>query len=260
MSSNLDSSAKLAPFESALFLLESAEERMADLDSLLAAFMKENGPNIVIRNDPQSGEYIYSMRFQPVSWRMRKLAGDIFSDIRHALDHAFSDAALQINPSLPPDIHFPVASSVRHLEDQMKRKCRGVDPAILESCRALEPYQHGKGEFLWVVSRIAGLSKHRNLSRIPLVHDIREIFIPDPQPEGFRVFKRAGASGDELEFARSTADLNRKIAVTTEIVVDTVAALAPLNGKTPVRDIIKMTESVVMRLKSETERILHARS
>lgn len=247
------------PFESSLFRIQSAKADVDDIEARLQGFRTTNGKNIIQRIDPDTGEHVLYVRFsQRVSTQLRRQATNIISEGRHALDDAMSDAAVQLGRSDGKGVYFPTCEGACDLEGEIERKCRKVDPAMLNFVRVLEPYKHGKGELIWAMSKFAGVGKHRSL--LPLTPTITKIAIqvggslrpltPAPYPN----------TDNEFAIAVGSPGSDEKIGIAYDIGVNAKAIGLSFDGNASIRDIVGIAERIVLGLKAETERIIRMRA
>lgn len=260
MSSNPVISGKPDPFDSSLHRINAAKASIADIESGLQEFRTGNSLDVVQRFDPDVGKNVLYVRFSHhTSTAIRHKASTALADLRSALDDALCEGAMQLGRPNSNGVYFPVCQGANAFEREIKRKCRGVDAALLDFIRALEPYQHGKGEILWAISRFAGKAKHGPV--LPLTPSVTKVILPSKGP--FEIFRPTAYPNATNEIAVATGtstDPDQKIGVTYDIVINSEQAGFSFNGNAHFSDVIGIIESVVLGLKAETERALRTRS
>ncbi len=152
----------LAPFESPRLYLDSAKRHIVNFESAAQVFIDNCTYTVSKKIDPNTGDVIIAgkltQRFPPED---RKHASDAINDLRHALDQAICDAALELGGSDTKNVYFPFSNSRTEFPNAVKRKCKRVHPALLAFLESFAPYQGGDDE-LWILTRLAA-RKHRGI-------------------------------------------------------------------------------------------------
>jgi hypothetical protein len=238
--------------------LSVAEAYIGDLEAALQGFRENNVIHIVQRTDADTGENIVYVRFEnPVPAQLRQTASSILANLREALDDAMGEAAVQLGRTSAKGVYFPVCKDSTDFKGEIKRKCRKVDSALIDHCRTLEPYKHGKGELIWAMSALAGVGKHQRV--LPLTITIESILIPrGSNLLPIKPTTHPNAEG-EIAIAFGVSEADVKIGITDKIVVNSEVAGLSFQGNAEIRDFLKISRGIVLGIKAETERILCAR-
>jgi len=86
-----------APFESPKLLLDGARTSITDFKPACEAFIQSCTYDIVYNQDPNTLEKIVRLRFhRRLSPKLRYAASGIVNDLRHALDRAICDGAVEL--------------------------------------------------------------------------------------------------------------------------------------------------------------------
>lgn len=252
----------LPPFMSAEHLLNTARERLADFGSASDKFLTRNQPNLVHRVDAETAENVYYLHFpSSVPLNLRRIACETANDTRHALDHAFGDAAIEAGRPDAKGIHFPVGRSVENFEAQIRRCCGGVHPTLVDFCRALEPYERGKSGILWALSRLSARCKHGRIVHLiqcvdAILYPKEETFFTGPMYFSPVWTENAG----EVEFGRGAGEIHGELRFHTRITVNTTAAGFSVHGQASLSDCVQAAQRVVAGLKAEVARLKGTRA
>lgn len=247
----------LQPFASAEHLLNGAQEGLYRYAEGVRTFLNENKPYVVHQVDPPTSENIYYLRFPAaVPLELRHIVGSVAVALRHSLDHALGDAAIQLGRADADNVSFPVGRSVEDLERNIKRHCRDVHPNLIDLCRSQEPYQYGKGELVWAMSRLAGAHKHRRLVHLVqklthIWHPIDGTYFTGP----IRLDNIWTDKATEIEFARGVGEIHGTITFHTSIVINTEAAGIVIQGNASLSEVYSTCNSIVGGLKAEVARL-----
>lgn len=250
----------LAPFASAEHLINCAEESLVNFEVECANFLKGNNPDVIHEVDKDTSENVYILQFpSTVPLPLRKTATDIVCSLRNALDQAMCDAATEAGTLSTGNVYFPVGQSVRDFEGQIKRKCKGVHPDLVDFCRSLEPYKNGRGEVLWLLSRVAGASKHRRI--IHLVQQVHTVAYPTGPTDSTKFTgpmhfhpvwtKQAG----RVEFGRGPGAIHGRLRVSTKIVVDTESASASVQDPVSLKELLSICRTSILGLQHAVKTI-----
>jgi hypothetical protein len=198
----------LSPFEGSLVLLDQAKAGIADLDAQVARFIGDNAYTIVRRTDNKAGEDVLSYKFQKrLPPEMRYLASRITQEIKHALDQALCDAAVELGRPDKKSIHFPIGGSQLDFARQIKDHCKNVHPTLLNIIEGFQPHSCGD-TLLYSFLRLAGPAKHQELLTLSNASDGCWIY-PWENP---RVVLPSGTkilAGDHWSQSRNTLDFLR---------------------------------------------------
>jgi hypothetical protein len=146
------------PFESPKDLVDGAEERITELETLVKTSGESCDYEIVTHTDPKTKEKVVKLRLkQRFPTRIRTLASGIIKEMRLALDQAFCEAAIELGRSDAKDIYFPFGKSIEDLNREVQKKCRGVDERLVRHCLLSKPhFGAGSDGLLWSMSSLAG--------------------------------------------------------------------------------------------------------
>jgi hypothetical protein len=179
--------------EAILLKTERADKHIADLESVISAFLKA-GPYTDDVEDCGGGRHVYRARVsaQP-SPRWGLILGDAVHNLRSSLDHlaiALVKASGVVDPA--NEIAFPFTEKAEDFEDKLKRRVAGASQAAKDKIRMIKPYPGGN-DTLWGLHSLDIVDKHQLL--IPVgsaariervtslaVGDFRPEFLTPPKP------------------------------------------------------------------------------
>src|SRR3954454_293120 len=119
----------LGPFESPKLLIEGAKARIAAFDVACRTFLNRCDYDAVERPDHKNGERVVSLRFQKrIQGELRVLASGILNDLRHALDQAVCDSAVELGSPDSSGVYFLIGKEPSDLDREVKNRCKNVHP------------------------------------------------------------------------------------------------------------------------------------
>lgn len=243
-----------APFENALHSIIEAETKLREVEGGEEIRRLVSGSRTFTRkNHGTKPEDLVIKLSDYVSKETRFLATQAFSDLRNALDYAFNDASVQLGGDLRKQYSFPIAHSPDDLENEIRRRCRGVDDRLLAFVRSLEPFKSGMSELLWLITKLSGKGKHKG----PLILKpvVKWMFIEDgidlsgDRPMPVMNIER------ELTLASGKVEQGQGVHVEFDLIIDTIELNVDFDGEASFSSFVAKTKDVVLSLKSETERL-----
>jgi hypothetical protein len=110
------------------------------------------------------------------------IIGDVANNARSALDYIVNELS-----SLPPDskgrnrIQFPIVDNEESFRQSCKKLLNGVDPALVDKVKSLQPYQgNGINAPLAVLREINNGDKHRKIRVVSAISKITLLEINSP--------------------------------------------------------------------------------
>jgi hypothetical protein len=251
----------LNPFESSRTQLQSAETSIANFEKDVAAFIQINSYTIVRRTDNKAREdvvsYRFARRFPPI---LRKIASDIIGDIKHALDQATCDAALVLGATKVSAIHFPVGRSLVDLDNEIKKRLKGVHPDLVCFFRSLECH-YGTNPELYTFLSLAGPTKHQRIVQLAnssdgLLLDPRNGFLLSG-PAQILAGNHWNDMRNELDFLRIPQGANYKADLSPVLRIVLQEGKPPLAGDATIifREMAAKGHAIVNAIEAETARI-----
>ncbi len=187
--------------------VERARQLLAELDAALKVF-KEAAPYTVgTRRDPETQKLIYylsSMLDAPVA--IPAVTGEIIHSLRSALDHLAYQLFL-VGPGgragkSGHHIYFPIFDSAAEYKARVGLRTDGIGADAMRAFSGVEPYQNGKGHWLWRLAKLNNTDKHRLL--ITVGCHFQSIDIGPSFAHKFRT----GPDEPGFEFLRKFRDFN----------------------------------------------------
>lgn len=151
----------LEPFESPRLLLDQARRKIEDFAEQRLLFTGDH--EFIEELDYKSREKVVCMRLKrKIPGEIRLIAYGILNDLRHALDQAVGDAALLTGRQDTKGVYFPIGKSPADLENEIKRRCKGVHPDLIRFLKALNVCETGH-PLLYATLALAGPNKHQRI-------------------------------------------------------------------------------------------------
>lgn len=240
----------LAPFESPRLLIESANDATTQFATLSADFIQNCGAKLVSHFDFETRQRVLSIRLEKrIPSRLRTTAYHIISDLRHALDQAVCDSALELGRKNAKGVYFPFAKNKQDFERQIEVKCKGVHPGIVRFIEKQKPYLGGN-DYLWALSRMAGPNKHQKILHMSLQEKLTKIDMTDGRfcrgPAILNIDKWHD-EWNQLEIARvgEGGYLNLGLGISVQIVMGEVDVLSGAPAAEVFKQLCGMVEAVV---------------
>jgi hypothetical protein len=171
-------------FSSVWQKIKRAKKHTDDLESEIIAFWKTEPYEIEAQGNLKEGPACYRIKGtpKPLPESVFLLAGDAAHNLRSALDH-FAWAAVR-HPGRQaafPVWTFSPRPTTAEWRGEVKAKLRGAPPGLLAAVRPLEAYQAGKGQYIWAITEMDRIDKHRLLiamagTNSAVILDVSKIF------------------------------------------------------------------------------------
>lgn len=130
----------------------------------------EPGIDVLVVRDASDEQLI-------IDWAI--LVGDVVYNARSALDHAVWQL-VGLNGTTPDrNTQFPTAISAAKFRIAA---ITGVHRYVQEAVREVEPWEHGAGHWLWVLTQLDNVDKHRLLLDINSSSNSK-VLVQDPESE-----------------------------------------------------------------------------
>jgi hypothetical protein len=141
-----------------------AKEHLETLKEELSVFYESNPSHFVFEDDVKNQLHIIRMKIDDTPDRITLIAGDIFYNLRAALDQLVWRLAKLTLP-YPEDTQFPILESRN--KSLFERRVAGVPAEAAAMIEALQPYNGGDihGHLLWQLNKLCNVDKHM---RIPV--------------------------------------------------------------------------------------------
>ena len=143
-----------------------ANHRFRDFQILRRTWFKSDACRVVIEQDLETRDVLYRLPQDFHVWRdFALIAGDIFQNLRSALDYLACALVVADNGTVTNETCFPIVwrSPVTPKEkESFAGKIKGMSGAAKDLILSCEPY-HGGDEILWRVHELNRREKHRLL-------------------------------------------------------------------------------------------------
>lgn len=148
------------PLLGARLKIDRAKEHIHELEREIRAFLGTN-PYVIKRfDDPQTGDQVYRVQVRAqVSPGWGAILGDIFHNLRSALDQLAEQVIIQGGGAPTKKTGFPVSDSRQEFETGGLRRMEGASTRALRIIKALKPYRGGC-EPLWWLHQLNIEDKH----------------------------------------------------------------------------------------------------
>ncbi len=157
---------------SSYFKAERAKRHLEELNQFLDHYyIRFPAPSVTEEN----GRYIIRIETEEPHVWLFLIAGDFFSCLRAALDHAVWQIA-SLHVARPKDqIQFPVISvNDKKGRERFGKQTEGLPDAAVAVIESLQPYNRPAGvplkrNLLWCLSKMNNIDKHRRITVHPTV-------------------------------------------------------------------------------------------
>ena len=161
----------------AWFKTERAKKHLNDLDEALGQYFDADKKpySVSVENDRQHATFTLRVEIEEPHVWLFLIAGDVFSCLRSALDHAIWRIASLHVAEPKENIQFPVIA----LDDKRGRKLfqkqtAGLPDEVVAVIESLQPYRRLAGTTLtshelWCLNKMANVDKHRRIAVHPTV-------------------------------------------------------------------------------------------
>ncbi len=152
-------------FDSSLWKLDRARKHAADLASEAETFMAASPCQVEsVGNGPDGAGRLRVAHVIPLPSVMSMIAGDAAHNIRSALDHfawAAADPSVRNRQTCFPIGNGATAHDRDKWRSQVERQLRGATPQLISAVEAMEPWQGGRDQHLWMIHELDRIDKHR---------------------------------------------------------------------------------------------------
>jgi hypothetical protein len=139
-----------------------AKKHIDDLEAAIIAFHETKPYAVVVEDDPQTGKRVAKIGGEPVPIpnEVPLILGDAVHAIRSSLDH-FLYAAI---PSPIQDTAFPICRkgvpTAAYWKSLVGGKAKGASKPLMQALLALQAYEGGRDNGLWLIDRLDLVDKH----------------------------------------------------------------------------------------------------
>ena len=160
--------------------IDRAKKHVADLRADIEAFHRRQPYQIVMADEPESGDQVYRVKIrEPIPPKWSGILGDIFHNLRSALDQVACQLVIANNSEIERSTEFPIIGTPGNFEIVLGRKLNGASAKAKSLVRRLKPYKGGREPF-WVIHAMDVLDKHRGIIPAGAAH--RNIIITMRMP------------------------------------------------------------------------------
>lgn len=257
-----------APFESPKLLVDGAKTSFINFKSTYDTFIENCTYDIVYSTDPNTRQKVVKLRFQQrLSPQLRLSASRIVNDLRHAMDQAVCDGAISLGRRNGKGVYFPFGKTPKNLDDEVKERCKQVDPALITFIRGFNSH-YGGDDLLYGLGSLAGPNKHQRILRMSF--DSKAMVIgASGHPWAMRLspgdqigINKWNDLRNELEFCRfgeqSSGNLDARPAL--QVVLGTGEPPFADPAPSVLEALASKVEGIVLGIEAETARILRERA
>ncbi|MBT1516253.1 hypothetical protein KIP88_38005 [Bradyrhizobium sp. SRL28] len=252
-----------APFESPKLLIDGAKTSIVNFRSACETFIESCNYDMIYSQDPNTKQKIVKLRFHNRLPALRYAAYGIVNDLRHSLDQAVCDAAVELGRPDSRGVYFPFGKTAKNLDDETAAKTKKVNADLVTFVRAFNAH-YGGDDMLYALSSVAGPSKHQRILRMSL--DSKGVVFGLGGQATSMTF-RGGENQiginkwndlrNELEFCRFAEDTTGNIDARPVLQVVLGTGEPPLADPAPTAldALAGKVESIVLGIEAETARI-----
>ncbi len=172
-------------FDSAFLKVERAYAHIENIQGIIDGLGKSNKAHFDIGKYPNTNtRYIHYNIGNSISPDLALSIGDAIHNLRAALDHAMWEFQGLPGGKRNSETSFPFGKSKTDYE----AACRGIKTAVPNTGQffiSLEAYETGKGKLLYGLNRLNILDKHKILTPVISVTEIRKIKIKLPNGQAW---------------------------------------------------------------------------
>lgn len=248
-----------ALFESPRLLLDGAHRDLRELNAQVARFV----PTCTFRShehhDPTTGENVFTLRFSArLPPQLRLLASSIVNGLRHSLDQAVCDAAVQLG-ARATDLnrtYFPFAKDPAQFPNVVRQHCGRVHPDLVKRIELLKPYLGGD-DLLWALSSMAGKNKHQRIIHLGIANKVTGLQIHSAAGPARIRTNGWNEARNALELARvgPGGDVDLSIGTTADVVMGDVPVVGGRPASKVLEELLFKCEAIVADIKKEAERL-----
>lgn len=147
--------------------IERAKQHIHDLNTTIVAFFDTKPYVVGTKRNPDTRQLIYYVVSVPdTPPTILTIAGDVFQNLRSALDHLAYQLVFVGTKGRGPfeHVYFPARfNSASEYESKRMGQVQGMRQEAIKAIDAIEPYQGGKGDILWRLHQLNNIDKHRLL-------------------------------------------------------------------------------------------------
>ena len=129
--------------------VERAKEHFNNLQTEVRTFLMAEPYKIRTKHDSETRRLIYyieSVRDTPL--RIPIITGDVFQNLRTALDHLAYQLVLVGGATPTKHTYFPISDDSAKYKEEKAGKVRGMRPEAIKAIDAIKPYKGGN-DTLW---------------------------------------------------------------------------------------------------------------
>jgi len=147
-----------------LVKIERANQHAADLFTRLSAFFDTNPYQVVIEDDPRTGDRVFRLhKVADVPLEIAAAIGDIVHNLRASLDHLACQLVLANGETPTRQTAYPVCKDAQeYTAKRTAKKVKGMSCAAVQLIDATRPYKGGNDD-LWRLNELDIIDKHRLL-------------------------------------------------------------------------------------------------
>jgi hypothetical protein len=141
-----------------------AEKHIVELRAALQAFYDTKPYEVASRPEPETGRLRYYVtKADPVPPEIAAILGDIFHNLRSALDHLAQQLYFvgSGRSTARRKTCFLITETAKGFKAEQRDAFKEIRQDAIDAICALEPYSDGKGADLWVLHKLNIIDKHR---------------------------------------------------------------------------------------------------
>jgi len=245
-------------FASPKSMLRRAKKQIADLDTQIKAFTKDEPWSHVVEKDADGVTDLHKVKFSArLSGDLPHIVFEAANNLRAVLDQLGYVVAQIAGNSDPKSCKFPVGPTEVDMRNNSKGGCKDLPAEIRSLFEGFKPYKGGNNA-LWALNELANAPKHKTLYPVALggggmfVRNLKAsggFAIPNP---------RYDSANNEIVFLRTGPDtkVSYDVAVAFSVALDDIADV--VKGQHPVAALNAMAseiERILMATEAECRRI-----
>jgi len=235
-------------------LVKRAKLHEGKLKKSLIDFKKSYTPRGFIDEESQPGVRLYKINIKEIPVEISCIVFDIINELRSALDHAVY-RAVQIITSTenPENTKFPFGKTRKEAAGRFKKEVKSIPDDFKDFLLAFKPYESGNKP-LWGLNNIRNTKIHRLLRGTAYARD-GFVIRGNGQTGTLSFVSEWDAANNELTVARQIGGYGLDLEFTFDVAFEEGTAFANKTILKTLKDLISITEGVVVGIESETLRL-----
>jgi hypothetical protein len=149
--------------------LERAKKHVGDLVAMRDTFFETEPYKIIIEDEAKTGDRVFRVsKVVEVPTEILAAIGDIFHNLRCALDHLAWQLVLANGRTGTPQTAYPIFDTIKIYKARCGAKVNGISSTAIDLINQTKPYKGGNDD-LWRLHKLDNIDKHRLLLAVGII-------------------------------------------------------------------------------------------